>query len=278
VPENDSQANLMFAGLPGHTDRSVPPAFQGDKIEMMAWADMLSRIGQKNSRLYDVVGCGLRPSAAAPGPTGPSLLHELERERSRIARELHAGAGQPLAGIQLNLDLLGQCSAALPEAGRQALARLHTLAEQAMAQVRAVSHSLHPPEWQGLTIEEALRELVESSGLAEHLDVAVDIRPLPAEPSHAAKIALYRCAQECISNVVKHSRATRFEIALDSSGGLVELRMRDNGAGFPQETPGSQGIGLRAIHEHAAALGGSGDISSGPDGVRICVRIPFLAD
>lgn len=275
MPENESQANLMLAEITGDTDRAVPSC-EGNRVEMMAWADMLSRIGQKNSRLYEVVGRG---SLLREGESRKSgLVLELERERSRIARELHAGAGQPLAGIKLNLDMLGQWAGVLPEAGQQALVRLQTLAEQATEQVRAVSHSLHPPDWQGFTVEEALRRLVQSSGLADRLEVVVDIRPLPAEPSHAAKIALYRCAQECISNVVKHSGATHFKLTLNSDGATIGLRLEDNGHGFPQQPSGTPGIGLRAIREHAAVLGGDCDISSGPCGVSVCVRIPSADD
>lgn len=277
MPENELQASLMLADITGDTDRPVPSC-EGNRVEMMAWADMLSRIGQKNSRLYEVVGRGSVLREGESRKSGLVLVRELERERSRIARELHAGAGQPLAGIKLNLDMLGQWAGVLPEAGQQALVRLQNLAEQAVEQVRAVSHSLHPPDWQGFTVEEALRRLVQSSGLADRLEVVVDIRPLPAEPSHAAKIALYRCAQECISNVVKHSGATGFTLALNSDGATIELRLEDNGRGFPQQQSGTPGIGLRAIREHAAALGGDCDISSGPCGVSVCVRIPSAAD
>jgi signal transduction histidine kinase len=157
------------------------------------------------------------------------------------------------------------------------LARLQTLAEQALDQVRAVSHSLHPPDWQGLTTADALHHLIQSSGLIDLLEVEIDIQPLPLEPSHAVKIAIYRCAQECISNVTRHSGATRFSLALMAQGPMVELRLEDNGHGFPQESSG-KGIGLPAMREHAMELGGVCEIRSGADGVRICVRLPFTAD
>src|SRR5665213_3184644 len=180
----------MLAATSGDRDRTVPPFLKGNTAgsEMTAWADMLSMIGRKNSQLYEFVGRALRPRAQ-----GTTIVRELERERSRIARELHAGAGQPLAGIQLNLEMLDDCRAELPPRGREALARLRTLAEQALDQVRAVSHSLHPPEWQNLTTGEALRKLVDSSGLATRLEVDLHIEPLPVEPPHTTKIALYRC-------------------------------------------------------------------------------------
>ncbi len=107
----------MLADNLGDTNRTVPPFPKGNKdsSEMNAWADMLSMIGQKNSQLYGIV------TRDAPRKTGRStgsvILRELERERSRIARELHAGAGQPLAGIKMNLEMLDDCFAALPPAG-----------------------------------------------------------------------------------------------------------------------------------------------------------------
>ncbi len=250
-----------------------------DGSEMVAWADMLSRIGQKNSRLYGLLERDSKLRNAGSRASGRTIVHELERERSRIARELHAGAGQPLAGIKLNLDMLDDCAAVLPQAGREALARLQTLTEQALQQVRAVSHNLHPPDWQGLATGDALRYLVQSSGLMDRLVMEIDIQPLPVEPSHTVKIALYRCAQECISNVARHSGATRFALSLMAAGTMIELRMEDNGRGFPLEpSTGGKGIGLQSMREHTTALGGTCDISSGPDGVGICVRLPLGAE
>jgi signal transduction histidine kinase len=246
---------------------------------MVAWADMLSRFGQKNSRLYDLLARQSRPRKAGSRPSGRTIVRELERERSRIARELHAGAGQPLAGIKLNLEMLDDCAAELPLAGREALSRLQTLTEQALQQVRAVSHNLHPPDWQGLATGDALRRLVESSGLMTRVKVDLDIQPLPVEPSHTVKIALYRCAQECISNVARHSGATSLSLSLRAIGAMVELRMEDNGHGFPQEISShGAGIGLLSLREHTAALGGACDISSGGDGVRIRVQLPVAGD
>jgi two-component system NarL family sensor kinase len=216
-------------------------------------------------------------------PYGRTIVRALEQERSRIARDLHAGAGQPLAGIKLNLEILNGWADVLPVAGREALARLQALADQALAQVRAVSHHLHPPDWQGLTAGNAIRHLMQSSGLTNSMHVDLDIREFPVEPSHAVKIAIYRCTQECISNVARHSGATRFALSLMAGETTVELRLEDNGRGFPketaiQETAIRNGIGLISIREHTDALGGLCDISSGENGVRIRVQLPLEAD
>ena len=166
--------------------------------------------------------------------------------------------------------MLGDCAAALPQTGRDALARLQILASQALEQVRAVSHSLHPPDWQGLTTGEALHYLIQSSGVTSRLEVEIDIRPLPVEPSHTTKIALYRCAQECLSNVrairaPPVSRCLWYQPAQWSSS-IWKITAADS----PENSsPSGKGIGLLAIREHTSALGGICDISSGANGVSI---------
>jgi two-component system, NarL family, sensor kinase len=246
-----------------------------------AWAEMLAGFAEKNARLSDIV------AKRCPVRSGFALLTELERERSRIARELHAGAGQPLAGIKLHLEILNECTSGLPdsawgdpargESAKVAIGRLQILAEQALGQVRALSHWLHPPDWQEMTIEQAMESLVESSGLSGKLLLKCDFRPLQEEPSHAVKVQLYRCAQECISNIIRHSRATEATVALAAEDGRLLLTVTDNGHGFDTAERNS-GIGLRAIGENAASLGGTASISSGPDGTKIRVSLPSSAD
>ena len=211
-----------------------------------------------------------------------NVMDEVRRERSRLGRELHAGAGQPLAGIKLNLEMLANCSPDLSAAARVTLARLQRLTEEALQQVRAVSHSLHPPEWQSLSLESALRALVESSGLADDMELQLELGPFPVEPSQSARIAIYRCAQECISNITRHSAATRVAIMVRAGGEMIELRIHDNGRGF-QTTPLAatkprHGMGLVAIREHAAAAGGISEILSDVAGTRVLVSVPLLDD
>lgn len=267
----------MLADNLGDKNRAVPPFQKGSKDSsgMNAWADMLSMIGQKNSQLFGIV---TRDAPRRAGRSaGSKILRELERERSRIARELHAGAGQPLAGMKMNLEMLDDCGVALPPRGREALARLQTLAQQALEEVRAVSHSLHPPAWQNLTTAESLHNLIELSGLASRLDVRLNIEALSVEPPHATKVAIYRCAQECISNITRHSGASSLAISLEARGSMIELRIEDNGSGFDRAIPG-KGIGLQALDEHASALGGACEVSSDQTGTVVVIKLPLTED
>jgi len=240
------------------------------------WAEMLAGMYEKTTRLSDLV------SKRWPPRSGTAVLTELERERTRIARELHAGAGQPLAGIKLHLEILGECTSgtqdsASMDSARVTIGRLQTLAEQALSQVRAVSHRLHPPEWQEMTMDQAMESLVESSGLGTSLRLTRDFRSLAEEPSHGVKVQMYRCAQECISNIIRHSGATEAAISLVGDTGRLVLTVTDNGHGFDAGTKNS-GIGLRAIAENAAQMGGSSRITSSPEGTRIVVSLPCAAD
>ena len=95
-----------------------------------AWAEMLAGVCEKNARLSDLV------AKRWPPRSGKAVLTELERERSRIAKELHAGAGQPLAGIKIHLEILNEAAESIPDAAkldsaRVTIHRLQTLAEQA---------------------------------------------------------------------------------------------------------------------------------------------------
>jgi signal transduction histidine kinase len=247
---------------------------------------MLAGVSETNTKLGNLV------RKRWSSRSGSKLLTELERERSRIARELHAGAGQPLAGIKLHLEILDECTSGLAngarkdsgaadagrmEAIRTTIGRLQTLAEQALGQVRAVSHRLHPPDWQEMKMETAMESLIESSGLNGSLRLTRDFGPLPEEPSHSVKVMMYRCAQECIANVIRHSGATEAAISLACEEGLLVLTVTDNGRGFDTRQKNS-GIGLRAIAENAASLGGTSAIASGPDGTKITVSLPYAAD
>lgn len=249
---------------------------------------MLARIGQKHARLsriarIDETTQDRRNRGRVTSGRRAAVVAEVERERARIARELHAGAGQPLAGIKINLELLEnglheKWQRALPEETQQALERLNRLAEAALGQVRAVSHRLHPPDWQERSVREALELLVAESGIEGKCETSLELAILSSEPPHQVKVVLYRCAQECLSNVIRHSGATRFRLALSESDTRMVMDVSDNGQGIPGDAAKSGGIGLASIREHAESLGGDVSIVSGRGGTTIRVSLPSTDD
>lgn len=212
---------------------------------------------------------------------GRQSVFQIERERQRLGRELHTGVGQMLAAIRLQLEIVGVQAPEPPAPVKQALGRISTLANEALEQVRTVSRRLHPPEWQRLTLEAALQQLWEISGIPQRFQTSLRIHPLPHEPALEVKVLMYRAAQEALSNLTRHSHATRIDLTLEPIGGSLVLTIQDNGVGFDARrqfsAPASiaSGIGLRSIREQAASVGGKLVVESSPVGTKLEVSAPF---
>ena len=212
---------------------------------------------------------------------GLSAVRQIDLERQRLGRELHTGVGQLLAAIRLQIEIVAVLLPSPPLLVQHTLDRISTLANEALDQVRSVSARLHPPEWQRLTLEAALQQLWDLSGIPQKFDASLRIQPLPREPHLEVKVLIYRAAQEALSNLARHARATRVDAALEARDDCAILTIRDDGVGFDVagllDGPASvaSGIGLRSIREQAAALGGRLQIQSGPAGTRLVVWVPF---
>jgi two-component system, NarL family, sensor kinase len=249
----------------------------------------LSRIQRRLTlHFLQLLGLERRLFASAQkrrGRGGRNAVRQIEMERQRLGRELHTGVGQMLAAIHLQLEVIATELPSPPANVGQALRSISTLAADTLEQVRGISRRLHPPEWQRLALESAVRQLWDVSGVPQRFEASLHIDPLPWEPHLEVKILIYRGLQEALSNLVRHSRATRIAVALEVRGGQLVLSVRDNGVGFHARSvlsaPASVafGIGLRSIRETAQELGGRFDVESGPDGTELVVSVaPFPAE
>jgi two-component system, NarL family, sensor kinase len=210
---------------------------------------------------------------------GRAAIRLIEQERQRLGRELHTGVGQTLAAIRLQIDVIGNDLSEPPPRVRRALENVATLASDALEQVRSVSQKLHPPEWQRLTLAAALQQLWDLSAIPENFQGELRIAPMPADPDPEVKALIYRAMQEGLSNLVRHSKATRVDASLETAGEDVILTMTDNGVGFDvasmRSAPASvaAGLGIRSIREQVEGLGGKFDIESGPSGTKLVVSV-----
>lgn len=216
------------------------------------------------------------------GNCGRKALRQVEMERLRLGRELHTGIGQMLAAIRLQLEVVATELISPPPIVAQALNSINTLAADTLEQVRGISKRLHPPEWQRLALASAVRQLWEISGVPQRFQASLQIDPLPWEPALEVKILIYRGLQEALSNLVRHSRATRIAVTLGAQGSQLVLTIMDNGVGFDAQQVFSaparvdSGIGLRSIRETAQELGGRLQVESGPEGTKLVVSVsPF---
>jgi signal transduction histidine kinase len=218
------------------------------------------------------------------GRSGKRAVRQIERERQRLGRELHTGVGQMLAAIRWQLEVAVTELPSPPDTVRHALDAIGTLTGQALEQVRSISKRLHPPEWQRLSLESALQQLWELSGIPHRLTAALHIEPLPAQPGLEVKVLLYRAFQEALSNLARHSRATRIDAELRVRGARLRLEIRDNGVGFDvrelfaRPAHLQSGIGLRSIREMAEAVGANFELVSGENGTTLSISAPFSPD
>lgn len=214
--------------------------------------------------------------------SGSRAIRQLELERQRLARELHTGVGQPFTAIRLQIEAIEMQLPDAPEQVRLGLQRVSALVRDALGQVRALSHRLQPPEWQRLTLGEALEQLWNLSGIPQRFEAQFSMEALPREPVLGVKVLAYRVAQEAFSNLAQHSGATRVEASLAARAGRLVLRVTDNGTGFDADqvisAPASlgSGIGLRAIREQAEGIGAQIDIQSGPTGTTLELSAPYF--
>jgi signal transduction histidine kinase len=204
---------------------------------------------------------------------------QIERERRRLGRELHTGVGQMLAAIRLQLEVIAGQMPNPAEPVQEALERIGWLSQEALQQVRGISRGLYPPEWQRLTIGEALRQLWEVTGVAQRFDGRLRLDPLPREPEQAIKVLLYWTAQEALSNIGRHSAASRVEMTLETFEDRIVFTVFDDGRGFDPSAPGrNAGIGLRSMRDAAAEVGAKFDATSAPGSTTLTVSVPFEAE
>ncbi len=203
------------------------------------------------------------------------LLVSQEDERSRIARELHDGVNQRVALLAIGLDGAAQSAGN----GRESAGLLRQLADEVRgigSEIHAVARRLMPPHIGAAGLPAALEDLARSTGERAGLNVTVEEQNWPRDLPEAVVIVLYRIAQECLQNVVKHSGATAAFITMSGNHDDLSLRVRDNGrGGTPQSASHTTGIGLTSMNERLKLIDGTLQIRSSSEGTSITARIPL---
>lgn len=198
----------------------------------------------------------------------------VQKERKRIALELHDTVCQAQTGAIMHLECVGDCLCGNPEA-QEHLNRAAQLVRGSMAEMRRALSDLYPEELEKLDLKGALESLVSDmsavSGLKAHLSVDGMIRPLPPE----IEKGLLRISREALSNVVKHAQAREVQIALSFDSQRARLRVKDDGQGFQHElVPGT--FGLTSMEDRTKALGGVCTVRSEPGrGTEVLASIPI---
>ena len=237
----------------------------GSALVMVVWLSWRRRLVQ------------MRRAQTAQQAFSRQLIESQERERQRIAAELHDSLGQHLLVVR-NRALLGALSQPDEEARRQFTEIGATMA-QTLAEVRTISYNLRPHHLDQLGLTTAIRAMVETIGESSAIDIRSDLDDVDGVFPPADEITIYRIIQESLNNVVKHSGAGAARVTVRCQEQQVEMEIHDDGHGFAPRAAkaglaGLGGFGLKGLAERVEMLGGTHAIDSGPGrGTTVTVRI-----
>ncbi len=210
------------------------------------------------------------------------IVNTQEEERTRLSRELHDGISQNLIAVRYAIDLASRRVKSRAEDASDAIDRGVEALNGAIKEVRRLSHDLRPRLLDDLGLPAALKSL--SSNFSERTGIPVELKAsVPKAPLQAqASTALYRVAQEALSNIERHAGATRVDIAVTGVRGRVRMVIADNGRGFGGESgaahgTGRGGLGLRNMQERMAHFGGLLLVKTGPGGTVLTAMLPKSA-
>ncbi|WP_020206272.1 MULTISPECIES: cache domain-containing protein [Cupriavidus] len=266
------------------TLRQLDARAETDIRETMAWIGVIAGIS-----ILLVAASGLalnvsehREADAKLRQLAQRVVQSQEDERARLSRELHDGISQLLVSVKLLLETAanrlrlapGDGATVAPVLGT-ALGRLDTVFNE----VRRVARNLRPALLDDLGLYAALEHLAREMQDGSGLRIAVTRTGKPRELPDEQATALFRIAQEALTNVERHAHARHVALALDFDADATRLTVQDDGAGFDvarmQHDP-KRGIGLRNLGERVAALGGEFEIESRAGATRLRAAVPVV--
>jgi len=204
-----------------------------------------------------------------------AVLEAEERERQRIAKDLHDGVGQIMSAAKMNLSAFENELTFNDPEQRRKFERIITLVDESCKEVRSVSHNMMPNALLKAGLASAIREFTDkiddkiikidlySEGLNERMDTNLET-------------VLYRVIQECVNNVIKHANANHLDISLIKDSDGISATVEDNGKGFDMEDSSKfDGLGLKNIRTRVEYLKGTVEYDSKPGkGTLVAIHVP----
>ncbi|MET3927060.1 cache domain-containing protein [Devosia sp. 2618] len=204
------------------------------------------------------------------------IIDAQEEERARIARELHDGISQSMVAARYMLDVAAVKVKSGADDVSSVIERGASGLNNAIKEVRRMSHNLRPGMLDDLGLSAALEALAD--GFTERTGVPVEMKAVAFKNVilSGARTALYRVAQEALTNIERHARASHVRIVVTSSGGGVQLLIEDDGQGFAErkQKRAFSGLGLRNMQERMEHFGGSLDVRTSASGTTLRARLP----
>lgn len=203
------------------------------------------------------------------------ILAAEEKERKRIASDLHDGVGQMMSAVKMNLSSIASKLTLHNEQDAVLLEKTLALVDESCKEVRTVSHNMMPNALLKSGLSSAVRSFLDK---IDHKKIKVNLHTegLENRLPDTIEIILYRVIQETVNNVIKHAQANQLDIALIKDKDGISCTIEDNGIGFNHSTNSSEGIGIKNIKARITYLQGTVEWDSSiNNGTLVAVHIPL---
>lgn len=195
-----------------------------------------------------------------------SLIEGEEKERFRIAQELHDGVNGDLSAIKYKLS-------SLLEMNNQVIKEAVTMLDDSCKQIRAISHNLVPPSLENFSLIEATETYCHTINTANPVAIHFQTVGAPIDLPKKVAINIFRVIQELVTNSLKHANASEVNVQISYQNDSLQITVEDNGKGFNKERVSSQGIGLSNIASRLQYLNASEDFISNDKGTSYSFEI-----
>ncbi len=206
-----------------------------------------------------------------------AIIEAEEKERRRIAQDLHDGIGQLLSAAKLNLSNLDSNIPNQTVEQKSAMQNALSLVDDSVKEVRAVSHNMMPNTLIKLGLASAVREFITKLGNAPTLKAELEIVGLDTRLDNQIETVFYRVIQEIVNNIIKHAKASQISMQLIRHDNELNIMIEDNGIGFDTNKLDSfEGIGIKGIQTRIEFLNGSVNFDSSLGrGTTVVIDVPL---
>ena len=200
------------------------------------------------------------------------------QERNRLARELHDSVSQQLFAASMMMSAINETKDSTEnEIEAKQLKLVEEMIHQSQLEMRALLLHLRPVALKGKSLQEGMEELLMELMQKVTMDIKWKLEDFPVEKG--VEDHLFRILQESVSNTLRHSKASQFEVLLIKRDGFIILRVTDDGVGFDVDEQKAGSYGLQNMYERAVEIGGNLKIVSlKSKGTRLEVKIPVVSE
>ena len=200
-----------------------------------------------------------------------SLIRTQDDERRRIARELHDSAGQYLGAVSIALDVAKREQ----DAANRKLEEAAQMAKGCAAEIRTISHLLHPPLLEELGLASAAQWYVEGFAARSGIRVELEIPERLDRLGNDVELVLFRILQESLTNIHRHSGSKTAAVRIGADSQLARLEVQDHGKGSGSSGAFRPGMGITGMRERVKDLAGTLEINSDESGTRVRAVLPL---